>query len=53
MLYGSRVEDINDDLPKFPGKKNECPYEGEAKGAESIEKLRKWRERADKESTKD
>jgi len=43
MFYGSRVEDVNDDLPKFLGKKRECPYDGEEKGWESIEKLAIWR----------
>lgn len=38
------MEDVNDDIPKFLGKKGECPYENEAKGRESIEKLARWRE---------
>ncbi|TDL19110.1 hypothetical protein BD410DRAFT_900446 [Rickenella mellea] len=43
MFYGSRVEDVHDDIPKFLGKKGECPFEGESKGPESIDKLTKWR----------
>ena len=43
MFYGSRVDDVDDDLPKFLGKKNECPFEGEPKGDASLEKLQSWR----------
>ena len=46
MFYGSRVDDVDDDLPKFLGKKNECPFEGEPKGDASMEKLQRWREHA-------
>lgn len=50
QYYGTRIRDIQDDLPKFSGKKNEGPLN--RAGEEKIEKDEKEKKRKEEEEQK-